>query len=120
MASDWCEEERQAFLRRQVKRNRKAGIRPCDRKRHEWARRIKREYGLTPEDIAIQWDKQYGMCPICGADLTTKVWVIDHHHKTGEFRGLLCAWDNHRVLSMCERAGEKRIRNVVRYLKWSH
>lgn len=115
---DRCEQERRRALRRTGWGRGK--IRPSERKRWAWGRRIFTKYGLTAEDVARMWDHQYGLCPICGVDLTTKVWAIDHHHKTGAFRGLLCAWDNHRVLSMCERAGEKRVRNVVRYLKWSH
>jgi hypothetical protein len=109
---DRSEDERRASLRRGWGR----GGRACDRKRHEWARRIYTKYGLTAEDVARKWDQQAGECPICGADLFTKVWVIDHDHKTGRFRGILDSWCNHRVLSMCERAGYGRIAGVLRYL----
>ena len=105
---DCCEQERKASLRRARKPKPTAGDR--------WAKRILQKYGLTPDDVARMWGEQDGKCPICNADLTTKTWVIDHNHKTGRFRGILCAWDNHRVVSMAERGGVVRAVNVVFYL----
>lgn len=81
-----------------------------------WAKRIWLKYGLTPDQVAEQWALQEGACPICTADLTTKVWVIDHDHKTGRFRGILCAWDNHRIVGIAERGGFTRAMNVIPYL----
>jgi hypothetical protein len=119
---DCAEDERRASLRR-----RRSRVRPAERKRHAWEARIWRQYGLTSEDVARRWDYQGGLCPICWKQLTAKVWVIEHQHVKGfaklppgekakHFRGLVCGWDNHRVLSMCERAGYMRVANVVRYL----
>lgn len=112
---DRSEQERRRLLRSKRGRLSKR-ITPGDR----WARRIWQKYGLTPDDVALKWAEQDGKCPICEADLTTKVWVIEHKHGTPKglacFRGITCAWDNHRVLSIAERAGFKRAVNVVRYL----
>lgn len=108
MTTDRSEQERKAALRRTRKPKPTAGDR--------WAARILRKYGLTPNMVAIRWAEQDGLCPICECDLTTKQWVIDHDHKTNEFRGLTCAWDNHRVISMAERGGLTRAVNVLRYL----
>jgi hypothetical protein len=66
------------------------------------------------------WDRQRGRCALCEQPLDTKVWVIDHDHKTGAFRGLLHAWCNHRVLSMIERAGFTRANNAIEYLWGNH
>ena len=106
---DRCERDRKAALRRSKPRD----------KRREWELRIARKYGLTPHDVAIKWDFQYGRCALCEEPLDSKrVWVIDHDHKTGKFRGLLHAWCNHRVLSMIERGGETRAVNAIAYLGW--
>lgn len=49
-------------------------------------------YGITVEDWARMFNTQKGLCEICmvglGFDRTTHV---DHCHKTGKVRGLLCA-----------------------------
>lgn len=86
--------------------------------RVEWGRRVLRTYGLSAEDVARKWDKQEGQCPICSTPLDDhgKVWVIDHHHKTGVFRGLTHSWCNHRLISMVERGGFVRWFNVGPYL----
>jgi 5-methylcytosine-specific restriction endonuclease McrA len=50
-------------------------------------------YGLTQEQVDAQFERQGCACAICG---TTEprgrhnVFHVDHNHKTGEFRGLLC------------------------------
>jgi hypothetical protein len=90
--------------------------RPCDKKRWAWEARVRLKYGLTSEDVAILWNLQGGRCPICEKPLAEKVWVIDHDHKTGMVGGLLCGWDNHRIVSMMERGGPKRAVNAIYYL----
>jgi hypothetical protein len=105
---DRSEKERKVALRRHPVRKQTAGDR--------WAKRIWQKYGLTPDDVAQKWAEQDGKCPICDADLTTKRWVVDHDHHTGRFRGLLCSWDNHRVVSMAERGGYARAEAVIWYL----
>jgi recombination endonuclease VII len=109
--TDRCEEERKSALRRSPKPKPTAG--------DLWAKRIWLKYGLKPDDVALRWAEQDGRCPICEVDLTTKVWVIDHDHKRSgrpSFRGLLCSFCNHRIVSMAERGGFVRAVNVVRYL----
>jgi len=47
-------------------------------------------YGLTPEDYSELLKKQNGACAIC-QKLPTKIELaVDHNHKTGRVRGLLC------------------------------
>ena len=52
--------------------------------------RIKK-YNLSYEDWVRQWTGQDGECAICGQpfDQHSDAYV-DHNHKTGEVRGLLC------------------------------
>lgn len=53
--------------------------------------RIKRSYGLTPEQVAEMSRKQDSLCAICGDKPGT---FIDHCHKTGKVRELLCSTCN--------------------------
>lgn len=54
----------------------------------------KRKYGVTPEQRKQLLDKQNGGCAICRATVGNsqgKPLAIDHDHKTGKVRGLLCS-----------------------------
>lgn len=60
--------------------------------------RLRRLYGITPEDYFRMLDEQQHTCAICGihqSDLKSTaagrdVFRIDHCHSTGKVRGLLC------------------------------
>ena len=57
----------------------------------ERAHRIKHSYGITPDQYEKILQLQHGVCKICGKPpLHGKNLSIDHCHKTGEIRGLLC------------------------------
>lgn len=53
---------------------------------------IKRKYGIPLEEYNIIFNKQEGRCAICGIHQNemSKTLHIDHDHKTGRIRGLLC------------------------------
>lgn len=48
----------------------------------------KHRYGMAPGTFAAMRDAQGGACAICGRE--PKRLVVDHSHKTGRVRGLLC------------------------------
>ena len=53
--------------------------------------RVKKEYGLTVEQVQKMSDMQEGKCAICSHVLgSTHQAQIDHCHTTGKVRGLLC------------------------------
>jgi predicted transcriptional regulator YheO len=58
------------------------------------ASHIKRLYGLSKQEYENLLNSQSGMCAICNTDRSTKEgWrslSVDHCHKTGKVRGLLC------------------------------
>ncbi len=70
-----------------------SGRRRCTRckdiRSREW--NLKKRYGITVEDYERIYRKQRGKCGICriksedGSNLD-----VDHDHKTGDVRGLLC------------------------------
>lgn len=57
--------------------------------------RVRRTYGLEPEDQEAILAHQGGVCPICGG--TPRDW--DHNHLTGEIRGKTCRRCNRRLLT---------------------
>lgn len=58
----------------------------------------KQLYKLTPEKYYDMLVAQAGGCAICGkAPKPGKVLCVDHNHKTGAVRGLLCAGCNHAL-----------------------
>lgn len=64
-------------------------------KRQEQGRKQKlAKYGLTPEGYQELLDAQGGACAICGATENTRKgsdnFHVDHDHRTGRVRGLLC------------------------------
>ncbi len=49
-----------------------------------------RKYGLSPEALAGLIERQSGACAICRLPPQRRALSIDHCHKSGEIRGLLC------------------------------
>ena len=71
----------------------------------QWGRRcdLKRDYGITQEDYNKMFEQQEGHCAICDKPERAKingrlkVLAVDHNHKTGQIRGLLCQVCNTRL-----------------------
>lgn len=59
---------------------------------------IEKTYGLTPAEYEALFAAQGGRCAICRARPKSKRLAVDHDHKTGEVRGLLCSRCNHDLL----------------------
>jgi hypothetical protein len=56
-----------------------------------WYRRIFHLYGITPADYQALLNAQGGGCAICGLTNSGRDRLaVDHDHKTGTVRGLLC------------------------------
>jgi|ERR1035437_2512659 hypothetical protein len=52
---------------------------------------LKSLYGITLKDYNILLKKQNNKCAICPTKYTkNKILCVDHNHKTGKVRGLLC------------------------------
>lgn len=61
------------------------------RRRNSWAQHILNTYGLTEEDYLQVKAYQGGACGICGrANGARRKLSVDHCHRTGEVRALLC------------------------------
>lgn len=51
---------------------------------------LRRKYGITLEDYATLFKGQKGKCAICGNKPKKQSLHVDHDHKSGRVRGLLC------------------------------
>lgn len=65
----------------------------------KWRRRkkdgvLRKRYGLTLVEYEEILAKQDGKCPICASRLAECRPHVDHDHKTGKVRGILCAGCN--------------------------
>lgn len=59
---------------------------------------IAKTYGITGDDYATLFAAQGGRCAICRARPKSKRLAVDHDHKTGAVRGLLCSRCNHDLM----------------------
>lgn len=74
----------------------------------EWKRKIRLRdyYGLTVEQFHAMEVAQGGVCAICGNPETASnkhgllPLSVDHNHKTGNIRGLLCLVCNRKLVSV--------------------
>lgn len=59
---------------------------------------IAKTYGITPAAYDALMRLQGGRCAICRARPKSKRLAVDHDHKTGAVRGLLCSRCNHELM----------------------
>lgn len=78
---------------------------------------LKRLYGITEEQYDELLERQTGKCPVClkDADEFDTRLAVDHDHTTGEIRGLLCRYCNHRVVG--RHRDPSLLRRVADYLE---
>lgn len=71
--------------------------RPCASSAQHSASIVK-TYGLSADEYDAMLAAQGGRCAICRARPKSKRLAVDHDHRTGEVRGLLCSRCNHDLL----------------------
>lgn len=67
------------------------------RKNTWWASDLKLKYNLTENEWREFFERQDGRCAICGKhqSILSRRLSVDHDHKTGIVRGLLCGHCNY-------------------------
>lgn len=74
-------------VKRQIRAGRRKEKNPLVQREAE----LKRLYDITLKDYVKIFDQQNGVCAICLQKCKTKKSLsVDHDHKTGKVRGLLC------------------------------
>jgi Recombination endonuclease VII len=83
------------------------------------------QYGLTPDQYRLMWERQGGKCANPGCDYTAEAWdarrtqrkglQVDHDHVTGSVRGLLCAGCNVALGHVDDNLD--RLLGLIEYLK---
>ena len=80
------------------------------------ARNLKRGYGITVDQYWEMLVLQLGCCRICGKQLVgAKEPCVDHCHKTGRVRGLLCMACNKGIGLLLD--DPNILRNALKYLE---
>lgn len=74
-----------------------AKCRACE-SNHQLESRLASKYGITLTQYDMLLEAQEDRCAICRRKPRSKRLAVDHNHKTGEVRGLLCMTCNHRLL----------------------
>ena len=112
-AREWNKQNKDTVARSTLKSNRthSDSRRAANRKSH-----LKRTYGITDDDYWGLLEFQGRGCAICGTQPKTKHLHVDHDHKTGKVRGLLCNSCNGRLLPVLEHHPE-RAAAAFEYLK---
>ena len=83
--------------------------------------KIKSTYGLSAEEYVHLLDRQKHMCPICDREISGEVnseklkAFVDHDHKTGVVRGILCLYCN-SLIGYC-REDKRILEAAIEYLK---
>lgn len=82
----------------------------------EKAHKLKQRFGITLEEYNKIFSSQGGCCKICGTHQKDfeKSLFVDHNHKTGKIRGLLCSRCNAAIGMMKENCDW--LKNAIDYL----
>lgn len=75
-----------------------------------------RDFGMTDAEYDALLVSQDGRCAICGNEPKKQQLHVDHNHKTGVIRGLLCLWCNHRLLGGARERVDV-LRSAIAYLE---
>jgi hypothetical protein len=99
----------------------------CNQKAREWSKnnpeavkqssrktKLKQKYGISVDDYNEMFKEQKGVCFICAKEHQRRPLNVDHCHKTGTVRKLLCDKCN-MALGLVEDSTE-RLNKLMEYL----
>lgn len=81
---------------------------------------IEKKYGLSKNAYLEMLRSQEGRCFICRKrpedTKPRRNLAVDHDHRTGQIRGLLCFNCNHRLLGWYIKDDREKAKRIVKYL----
>jgi hypothetical protein len=82
--------------------------------------KVLQRLGIVQADVDSTREKQNNACAICNRKFRGKKVRpnIDHCHRTGKFRGLLCQWCNPAIGMLQD--SEKVLKSAIQYLRKSN
>lgn len=107
----WAEENRDhlsAYMRKYNAEHPKSQ----EQKDQAISRSMKMNYGIDIHQYRQMLSEQKGLCKLCGKPPRKRRLVIDHCHKTGKIRGLLCNGCN-RSLALLD--NPELLRQAIKY-----
>lgn len=79
---------------------------------------VEKTYGISAEEYEALYKAQGGHCAICERSTgRTRRLAVDHNHKTGEVRGLLCKPCNSYGIGMFARDNPEILDRAANYLR---
>ena len=100
-------EKRRAYMKKYQAEWQRKNREKCNALSRVWAKKhpdkikvytkkceIRRKYGLTLEQLEEMKQRQKGLCAICGKLPGRRGLFVDHNHRTGKVRELLCGTCN--------------------------
>ncbi len=102
------------YLAKERERNKVRWADPEWRKAHR-GRYVKRKYGITMEELEAIVESQNHQCCICKVPVDCIVSNVDHCHKTGKVRGVLCLKCNSGIGLLQDSV--EVVESALRYLK---
>lgn len=115
-----CQYEKKRLIRDRDKiyeRQNKWREKNAGRQKKYWKNRhLQKTYGITLEQKESIIKAQDSCCPICGKNIVNdKTSHVDHDHKTGKLRGVLCMSCNAGMGLLGD--SELILNNAIRYLR---
>lgn len=78
---------------------------------------LRKRYGITEATFQRMLKKCAGKCWICLRPPKTKTLNVDHDHKTGQVRGLLCFFCNKYMIGRRRQEHAGLFESAAKYLK---
>ena len=102
---------KQKVIKRSLERQKKDPNRKNNVRKYD----LKRRFNLSVEEYDLLLKKQNGVCAICNTTVLDKNLAVDHNHKNGIIRGLLCIPCN--LLIGNAKENKNILLNAVKYLE---
>jgi len=76
---------------------------------------LRKRYGITLDEYTRQWSAQGGVCAVCGRPEKKRALSVDHDHRSGRLRGLLCFLCNKFIIGRIHSA--ELLERAAQYLR---